>query len=824
MSSSRRPFLVRLLRVFAVFALLCSVVAAFIAGRYYWRVRQSMPLLDGSANVPGMTGPVQVERDALGVPTITGPGRVDVARALGFVHAQDRFFQMDLLRRNSAGELAGIVGAAAVGSDSATRVHRFRNVAQKIVSRLPPAQRDLLRGYTEGVNAGLRALGAPPWEYHVLRVDPAPWQEEDTVLVIFSMWLDLQDSRGRHERAAGAVREALGEAALLFFSPPGSAWDAALDGSSPPAPPMPPAERPALMPTTSRASGSRSPVRDAVLREPASEGTVFAAAERFDGEREPGSNNWAVDGRHTPHGSAMMADDMHLGLGMPNTWYRAALQWSDGGNAVRVEGVTLPGAPIVVVGSNGRVAWGFTNSYIDTVDVVRVEAEPDGGARYRRGPDWIGFAEHPETIDVKGAEPVTLVIRETAWGPVTGGAGPDGQLAALRWSAHDPEATDFGLLGMETAGSVDEAIAVAHASGMPNQNIVVADAAGRIAWTLSGRIPRRRGFDGALPVSWAGGDKGWDGWLQPGEVPVVRDPGDGLLWTANNRVVGGAALAMLGDGGYALGARARQIRDDLRALAARGNPMLPKDLLGVQLDDRAVFLARWKELLLDLLSDKTIAARPRLAVLRAALQDWTGHADVSSTAYRAVRTWRSEVARRVLEPIFAPARVLEPDLRYTLFRYEDALWRMLKERPVRVLGVDFRAWDDLLLDAAVAVVPDEGGVEGKALPTWGERNTLRMRHPLSRFLPAVLARRLDAPEVPLPGDGDMPRVQGPAFGASERMIVAPGHEAEGILHLPGGQCAHPFSRFHLAGHESWVRGEATPFQPGPAQHRLSLLP
>jgi penicillin amidase len=221
----------------------------------------------------------------------------------------------------------------------------------------------------------------------------------------------------------------------------------------------------------------------------------------------------------------------------------------------RVTGLTLPGIPVLVLGSNGSVAWGFTNSQGDWLDVVLLELDPDDPSRYRTPDGPRAFETHSETIRVRDGADEMLVVRETIWGPV-----PDeehlGQPFALRWIAHDREMAYLNLDRLETATDLEAALAAAAEIGAPPQNFLCADTAGRIGWTILGRIPRRFGHDGRLPASWADGMRGWDGWLEPGEYPRIVDPEDGLLWTANARVVDGEALRLVGDGWYAGGARA----------------------------------------------------------------------------------------------------------------------------------------------------------------------------------------------------------------------------------------------------------------------------
>ena len=789
------------LRWLAYIVAVLLVVVLGAAGWAWWRMRASLPQLDGTVAIAGLSAPVQIERDALGVPTITGANRADVARALGFLHAQDRYFQMDLLRRSGAGELSELFGSAALPLDQSHRLHGFRRTAVQALALLPAEQKAVLEAYTAGVNAGLAALPRGPWEYVLLRTSPQPWRPEDSLLVAYAMWFDLQDASGRLELGLQALRDTLGQSATDFFAPRGNSWDAALDGSLFPEPALP------------RLNVRRS---DA----PAAASALLATE-----KPHVGSNNFAVAGRHGRDGQAFVANDMHLNLSLPHVWYRAVMRWTDAASAAhRLVGVTLPGVPTLVVGSNGSIAWGYTNSYVDTVDVVSVEVESIAQTFYRTPHGFVEIEHRPEIIQVKGEAPVTFDTRWTEWGPIIGGPVND-RFQALRWNAHDPESTNLAALDLELATSVTDAVAAAHRMGMPNQNLVVADHAGQIAWTLTGRIPKRIGFDGRYPVSWAYGDRRWDGWLTDAETPVILNPPEGLLWTANQRLVGGEAYAKLGDNGYDDGPRGRQIRDDLRAIVASGKPATPADLLGVMLDDRAVFLTRWQAFLLSTLSDEAVAQKIARSGLRDAIRQWNGHASVDSAAYLIVRSFRNHVARKALEPYIEPARSAYAGIDFRDFLYEDALWRLTHESSTKLLNPKFASWEELLLSAVDDVLADmDKAGKSPARYTWGSFNTLRMRHPFSRVLPGPFGAFLDMPAQPLPGAADMPRVQSVAFGQSERLVVSPGHEDEGLFHMPGGQSGHPLSPYYRAGHDAWVEGKPTPLLPGATQHTLTLRP
>ncbi|MBI5688589.1 MAG: penicillin acylase family protein [Verrucomicrobia bacterium] len=811
------PVAARRLRLAALGCGVLCVLILIASGWVYARIRASLPQLAGSARVAGLGAPVTVERDALGAPTIRGTSRADVARALGWLHAQDRFFQMDLLRRSAAGELAELFGRKALPRDRATRMHGFRALSRKLLAQLPATERTVVEAYAAGVNAGLGTLGAPPFEYLLLRTDPQPWRAEDCVLVSYAMALDLQDASGRYERTLMTLRDTYGAESLGFFAPLLTPADAALDGSTAPQAAIP---GPGVINLRATKVGWTAPAsRGLAAARAAAPEAEFPFAPR-DPEAVPGSNALALAGALTASGAGLLANDMHLGHAVPNIWYRAMFEHE----GRRIVGATLPGAPFVVAGSNGQIAWGFTNACVDVSDLVVVETNSIAPTLYKAPghADFLQIETRTEILQVKGEKPETVEYQWTLWGPLIGTNDRKRPLA-LRWTAHDPASMNLRLLDLESARTTGDAIAVAHRSGITPVNLVVADRAGEVAWTLAGQLPRRVGYDGRLPVSWSYGDRKWDGYLGSSEVPVVRGADSklpGRIWSANQRQIGGDALGRLGDSAYAQAARGAQIRDGLATLTQA----TPRDLLAIQLDNRALFLAPWHRLLLETLSPTVTAAQEARARLRRLAETWEGRASVEAVSYRIVREFRQAVRVRVFSAIFAPCLETMPDFDWRRLNLEPALWALVRERPSHLLAPEHANWEALL---TAAVDDTIAAIEKSKLPlpqgTWGERNRARIRHPFSGAFP-FLARWLDLPADPLPGDSDMPRVQTPTHGASERLVVSPGHEAEGIYHMPGGQSGHPLSPYYRAGHAAWVRGEPSPLLPGAAMHHLTLDP
>jgi penicillin amidase len=747
-------------------------------------LRGSLPQLDGELALPGLSAPVSIQRDALGVLTVEAANETDMARALGYVHAQERFFEMDLMRRSAAGELSELFGAKALPLDKRMRVQRLRAHTQQNLGAALGDKRGVIEAYRDGVNAGLAALPVRPWPYLLLRQQPRAWELEDSVLTGLAMYADLQDPTNTRELAMARIRSVVPPALYAMLSHDGSSWDAPLFGA---------------------------PRGDAVLPDAATLdlrkqiGTAPPAPVAADSD-VLGSNNFAVAGALTADGRAIIADDMHLGLRAPNIWFRARLRYADPTapeGKVDVAGFTLPGLPAVIVGSNTRVAWAFTNSYIDTADYTTLPADTP-------------LRTVNESIAVAGARPEQLLVRESDWGPVLHDE-PNGQLLALRWVGQQAGAVRLDFADMAKAADLDAAFAVADRSGIPAQNLLLADRSGRIAWRLIGARPAR---DPACHAD-AAAQTNCAPWpIRTDQAPALIDPPDHRLWTANGRVLDGAALAEAGDGGYDFGARAKQIRDGLFARES----FKESDLLAIQLDDRALLMERWWKLLRQTVEHSD---DPALKRLEAVSRQWQGRASTDSVSYRMARGFRGILMDNMEGALLAPAKeqLGERYIPPKLAQFEGLLWPLLSERPPHLLPPPYESWDALLADSALQLEKDlaEQGPD-LAQRSWGERNTAAICHPVSMALPGLFKRWLCMPAQPLAGDDNMPRVVGPKFGASERMVVSPGHEADGIVHMPGGQSGHPLSPFWGAGHDDWVEGRPTPFLPGKAAHSLSLSP
>lgn len=780
-------------------ASLALLLLAVLGGWLF--LRGSLAQLDGARTVPGLHAAVTIARDADGVPMVTGQDRLDVAYATGFVHAQERFFQMDLLRRSGAGELSELFGPKALPLDSEHRLHRFRARATEMLAHMPAEDRAFIDRYVAGVNDGLNALSARPFEYALTGTAPRAWTAEDSLLVVWAMYFDLQGGREAHKLARGWLRDHTDAAQLAFLLPESTQWDAPLDAgeiapSSTPLPPSPPSW------------WARDDAQPARASAPSG----------------IGSNNYAIAGSRTSTGAAIVSDDMHLGLQLPNTWYRLALRFPDGaGGQRRIVGVTLPGAPpSIIVGSNGHVAWGFTNSYGDYIDLVALGMDGQHPGQVRTPSGWETPQRHVERILVKGEAPKELVVRDTSLGPVREAGGV---AYALHWVAHDPAALNLNHRKLESAMTLDQAMAIANTDGIPAQNFVAGDEHGNIGWTIAGILPKRAApsLAGTFPLA-GGGGVTWSGLLPPADYPRIVNPPDGQLSTANNRQLMGAGEQRIGDGGFDIGARNHQLRENLRALGAKTD--VPA-AFGVSLDDRALFVAPWRERALRALCAPALAGHPQRAEFRRLLEtSWDGHASVNSSGYLLARNYMWALQDVLFGVANAEMKKIDPkaSVPFATSRWPAVIARLLDERPAAWVPRGYRDWREVELaaiDAEIAALTVGGHRLAKR--TWGERNTAAIAHPITAAAP-FLTRWLAAPPDQLPGDANMPRVAAPKFGQSERLTVSPGREEEGIFNMPGGQSGHPLSPFFLAGHEDWVKATPRPLLPGAAKYTLTLVP
>lgn len=787
-----RPILIRI-------GLLALLPVLGAAGAALWIVSASLPERRAEVPVDGLAQPVRIESDRYGVPRIDAGSRVDAFRALGYLHARDRLFQMDLARRKSLGRLAELFGEAALALDRRQRGYQSGKAATRTLHSLPRDQREVLQAYADGVNSYLRDAPYAPVEALMLRYRPEPWRPEDSLLIAFGMFQTLTDEEA-DERMLTVMNATLRPELVAFLTPDTDRY-----------------ARPLLGGDRSWRPPGAIPVA-AIAEMLAGTPTSGALANIRSDEQALGSNQWVVGARKTRDGRAIVADDMHLPLGVPNVWYRAELHYPTGS----LSGVTLAGLPLVVAGRGGSVAWGFTNVYADVFDLVQVETDPRDPMRYRIPGGWATMQKTVETIEVRDHAAETVEIHETIWGPLA----PEpvlGHAVALRWTALEPAALNLGLLELDHAAGVTEAIDIVNQAGIPPQNVVLADTAGHIGWTYAGLLPRRRGGDGSHARSWADGSVGWNGFVPAEDLPRLVDPPSGFIATANNRTLGTGHGPAIGHN-YSSGYRAFRIAQRLDEMSG----ITEQDLLDVQLDTRSDFFEFYRRLVLALPADAPAEDRPLLDEAREDIARWNGRFDTDSHGIALLIRFRRDLSRAVFGRLLAACTRADADFSYQWRQLDVPLQALLTEQIPETLPdrrhATWPAFIRSVLLGSAHHLKTEFGVARLDELRWGRVNTVRITHPFSRAVP-WLSSWLDMPSAESAGcAGYCVRVLADGKGASERFVISPAHPEDGIFHMPAGQSGHFLSGHYRDQHPAWADGLPLPFETSRVIEHLGLVP
>ncbi len=473
---------------------LAVLVVIVGTGVWFW-LRTSLPTTDGTIALGGLENPVEIRRDKYGVPYIRAQNERDAHFALGFVHAQDRLWQMDFLRRAGAGRLSEVLGPRPLSSDKFMRTLGLYRLAQASIERLPPEARQTLEAYTAGINAYLASRnGAWPLEFYVLRYSPEPWHPADSLVWGKTMAMYLSRNY-REELLRAAIRDRLGEKSLDTLLP----------------------AYPAAGPRTlaSLLDDFRNPLAEASA-----------------------SNAWILSGKHTTTGKPFLANDPHLRFRTPALWYLARIE----APTLSLTGATVPGVPFMVLGHNRRIAWGMTTAETDVQDLFIEKLEPSDASWYRTPEGARPFATRTETIRVRDMADVTLEVRETRHGPVVSDLSPD--LRAMTPNGHvmtlatptllPDDDTATALYRINRATGWQQFRDALRSWGTPHQNLSYADTDGNIGLIAPALIPIRKAGDGSVPGSGSDGTHDWKGFIPFDELPQILNPPGGTIANANN--------------------------------------------------------------------------------------------------------------------------------------------------------------------------------------------------------------------------------------------------------------------------------------------------
>jgi penicillin amidase len=767
-------------------------------------MRTSLPQVDGELHVTALSQPVMVRRDAHGVPHISAANMDDLVVAQGYVTAQDRLWQLDMLRRFASGNLAEILGPEAIEHDRAQRILEIGHAADAALAAMDPADRHYLEDYAGGVNADIAQTQAHlPAEFRLLHYRPAPWQPRDCVLVALNMVqtlsVDFPTKLAREKIAAHLDRPIL----LDDLYPVGSWRD------HPPISTTPDITAPQEIPQIPLDS-SQTSVRDSVEDILHLQRLLPSIRIPNCADCAPGSNNWVVSGAHSITGSPLLSNDMHLDHTIPDTWYEAQLTSGD----FNVGGLTLPGVPFVVVGHNSNIAWGFTLLYADLQDVY---VEQTDGKVYKTAQGWQPFQKDHEVIGVRGGRDVMLDVLRTEHGPVITPLLPhEKRTLALRWALYDPATVTMPFYQLGSAQNWDQFRAALANFGGPPENVVYADKQGNIGYQATGKIPMRpHGLTG-VPITDANHE--WQGYIPFDQLPSVYNPPGGILATANSRVTpdGYTNPVTLDWGPPYRNERIWKVLGNQPKLSAA-------DMLALQND---VYSTLDQELAQRLTYAIDHAAHPSHRLREAAdlMRTWDGNVTIPSVAATIV-----DATRDALWPM-----ILKPRLGDDWKLYQWASSSFVQEQIVtgqsrRWLPTQYSNWNEFL---ATAVDRGMSALHAPLdLKAWhyGPAHPVEVEHPLYGGI-RWLRGWTGTGAQPQSGDGTTVKQVSRSFGPSERMTVDFSNLDKSTLNLVIGQSGNPLSPNYMDQWPYWYGGTtfALPFSEAAvhaaATHTLTLVP
>ncbi len=759
-------------KAFRVVFILAVLVLAGAVALFFW-LRTSLPRIEGDVAVEGLGDDVEILRDEWGIPHIFAQSPRDAYFGLGFAHAQDRFFQMEMQRRGAQGSISELLGSLALERDRFLRLLDLYRASRSSFATLSPETRETLEAYAAGVNAWLATRDGPAApELALLLADhPESWHPADSVSWLKIMAL-LLAGNWREEALHAAVAERLGpEKAASFF-------------------PAFPQDSPAIL--------------------EAAQGIDFTALsflfDRLLGTPGKGSNNWAVSGKHTASGYPLLANDPHLGYAIPSVWYLAHLE----APGFSVAGATLPGMPLVVIGTNGRIAWSLSNTGPDTQDLFIERRDPDDADRYLAPDGPEPFAVREETIVVRFGTDEQITMLETRHGPVlTGivdrlpGDADDEEVLSLAWTMlHDDDRSMESALALHTAQNWQDFTAIARFYAGPMQNIIYADRDGNIGLLAPGFVPVRRSGDGRLPVEGWTGESDWLGRIPLHDLPRTFDPPSGILAAANNRLVGENYPYFLSHR-WEPGYRADRIREVLGSHSRHDLESFTR----LQLDNRSGLVEAFLGHALSG-EPQTVAGR----LLQVHLEAWDLAMDTDLVAPTIFHAWYREFTRSIYEDEMGEL-------------FETAWWH----RPEFVLGLlndDSHGWCSnaetgesescselavAALDKAAVFLREKFGGD-PADWVWGKAHALDIRHPLFGFVPVL--DDLTGVSLPLGGDRHSVAAADYAFSSDSRVfttvhgpalraVIDLEEPVTGHFIIMPGQSGNPFSPFYDNMTERW---------------------
>jgi penicillin amidase len=803
----------------------------------WWRVRAALPQLDGTVQIQGLSAPVQVLRDARGVPHLRAQSIEDAYFAQGYVTAQDRLWQVDLSRRLANGELSEVFGARTLEHDIENRKLGFRVAAERGAAELPPDFQRLISVYTRGINAFITShRDRLPIEFTMLRYNPRPWREADSLSVALNMAKMLSTS-WQGDLLRERVRAQLSPELYADLFPQDSPLEHPV--AEPVAGPAravapeaasnaPPALLHSALPVQDESDPELDPVLGALAG--AGDGTTFAL----------GSNNWVVSGAHTESGKPLLANDPHIAHSLPSVWYMMQME----APGLDVSGVTLPGAPSVIIGHNQRIAWGMTNTGPDVQDLYVEKFNPSNPDQYLHNGQWVQADVRHETIKVRDAKDYQLTVRVTRHGPIIADQG--GRSLALCWTALQPHALQFPFLALNQAhdwqGFRD---AIRHFTG-PEQNMVYADVEGNVGYYAPAWVPVRRRGDGSVPAPGDSDAYDWTGYIPFEDLPHGYNPPTGLIATANSRVIPANypyfftdawappfrtarifQLLQSGTPGRSCGTMDSPNSNDSAepAHSQKAACFNVSDMLRIDMDIHPLDEAWLAQALIraaQVRAPDRDDARQAIEILR----HWNGEATVDSPAPLICNSTFAALRERLLRPKLGTQLAKENWSLSEVF-IEDVIDHQLT-RWLPPTDTDFNVTLMSGLDDGLRRIEARLPGSGVASWRWGDTIPLTFHHPLDSL--PIIGHRFDVGPYPQFGTANSVKATTPGAGPSMRMVVDLANLDNSVQNLTLGESGEITSPYDSDQFQAWYNGSSFPMLFSDqavaqgAAHRLTLAP
>ncbi len=790
----------------------CALLGVIVGvGGWFWQ--RSLPDLDGTVTLPGLSAKVQIVRDANGIPSLFGSNRADALRALGYLHASERFFNMEMNRRAGQGRLAEVVGADMLGADKLLRGLELYRLAEQSYTTFTPENQALFEAYAAGVNAWLKLhRDRLPLEFTLLGIKPEPWRPADSVVWGKLMAMQLSANMRDELRRARLLTQFPPEKIEVLYPLYPLTAPVTVAPDFPAKAPLP--EKPApLLPR--RGSLDNQPLQRAL-----------ASLESLVTQNQPGaSNEWVVSGSRSVTGKPLLANDPHLDLQAPILWYLVRIVTP----TMTVTGGSVPGLPGVLLGQNGHIAWGFTTTNSDVQDVFIETIDPKDPTRYLTPQGSESFVTRVETFKVKGAADVTVTIRRTRHGPVLSDVDAEARqalqssdkLLALSFTAlQDNDKTAQALLQLNVARDWEEFQNALRDFQAPPQNIVYADTAGHIGFTNAGLVPIRVGGDGRYPADGASGAGDWKGMVPFSALPRLLDPPAGTIFNANNAVVG--------SGAYWFGReweqpyRAERLQELLQA-----KPQFSlTDMTAMQADNVSVAARSLLPRLLPLLEPRTPVGKRAQALL----QHWDFTMRANQPEPLIFSWWLLGLHKTILLERYGQAAASTDPKALAIARLLDADGGWCVDRCSLEIN---NAWEDM-----VAELSSRHGADPMRW-RWGDEHKAPFANKVLSHLPGFdwlfdLTHASDGDFYTLNrggsfGESGSKRPFVKLHGAGYRAVYDLADPTRSRFMIATGQSSHPLSPYYANLLPLWQRGESvtitgTPEELSTKGPLLTLLP